>query len=227
MRWILLLAGALLCSERAALAADHGDSPALAADPASDIGDLYAWTSTDGARLNLVMTFPAAAFSDRTQYVFHVSSGPSFGQTLQDYSVLCRFDVAQQIECWAGEGDDYASGDASNVEGLAGTNDRFRVFAGPRNDPFFFNINAFIDVVNMAKAGVDSGAISLDVALCPLLDNQTSNALVRALRSEPGGGQPTDDFAALDVSALVVSIDLPLVTAGGNTLAVWGATYVP
>src|SRR5688572_20186934 len=221
-----LLAG-LALFPAAALAADHGDSPSLAGDPASDIADLFAWTSADGARVNLVMTFPAAAFSDQTQYVFHIGSGPSLGVTTEDYSVLCRFDAAQMIECWAGEQDDYLTGDADVPAGLAGMNDRFTVFAGLRNDPFFFNINGFIEVLNMAKAGVDSGAITLDVALCPELDGPTSAALVTQLRTEPGGGAPTDDFGNLGVAAIVVSIDLDLVTAGGNVLAVWGATYVP
>ena len=38
-------------------AADHGDSPRAAADPAADIADLYAWMDADdGEKLNLVMT---------------------------------------------------------------------------------------------------------------------------------------------------------------------------
>jgi hypothetical protein len=222
-----LLGIALMLATSTAFAADHGDSPAVGADPASDIGDLYAWTAADGTRVNLVMTFPAAAFSDQTQYVFHIGSGPTLGVTTENYLVLCRFDATQTIECWAGEQDDYVKGNANVAEGLDGTNGRFTVFAGQRNDPFFFNINGFIEVINMAKAGVDSGAITLDVALCPELDAPTAMALVRQLRSEPGGGQPTDDFANLDVAALVLSIDLDLVTAGGDVLAVWGATYVP
>jgi hypothetical protein len=173
------------------------------------------------------MTFPAAAFSDQTQYVFHIGSGPSLGVTTADYTVLCRFDTAQTIECWAGEQDDYLKGNADVAAGLDGDNGRFKVFAGQRNDPFFFNINGFIEVLNMAKAGVDSGAIDLDVALCPILDGPTAQALVTQLRTEPGGGEATDEYASLEVAALVVSIDLDLVTAGGDVLAVWGATYVP
>ena len=38
-----------------ALASDHLDTPTVTADPAADIGDLYAWTSADGQRLNLVL----------------------------------------------------------------------------------------------------------------------------------------------------------------------------
>ncbi len=223
----LVLGGALLFWGRAASAADHGDSPAVGADPASDIGDLFAWSAADGQRINLVMSFPAAAFSDQTQYVFHIASGPGYLTATGDYTILCRFDATQQIECWAGDGDDYVKGDASDPAGLAGVKDRMRVFAGQRNDPFFFNINGFIEVLNTAKAAVVAGAIDLDVALCPILDGPTSAALVTQLRTEPGGAPATDEFAPLDTAALVISIDTDLINAGGDILAVWGATYVP
>jgi hypothetical protein len=62
-----------------ALAADHLDTPTVLADPAADMGDLYAWTSADGQRLNLVMDIVGRRFSDQVQYVFHVESGPTFG----------------------------------------------------------------------------------------------------------------------------------------------------
>jgi hypothetical protein len=43
----------------AAYASDHLDTPTVIADPAADIGDIFAWTSSDGRRLNLVMGQPA------------------------------------------------------------------------------------------------------------------------------------------------------------------------
>ena len=38
-----------------ALAADHIDSPGPIADPMADITDLFAWTNTNGNKINLVM----------------------------------------------------------------------------------------------------------------------------------------------------------------------------
>ena len=38
-----------------ARAADHGDGPRATADPSADITDVFAWTSPDATRLNLVM----------------------------------------------------------------------------------------------------------------------------------------------------------------------------
>src|SRR5438874_7441620 len=83
-----------------AYASDHLDTPTVIADPAADIGDLFAWTSSDGRRLNLVMTVVAHRFSDRLQYVFHVDSGVRLGETTATTSIMCRFDAASAAECW-------------------------------------------------------------------------------------------------------------------------------
>src|SRR4029077_8491061 len=120
-------------------ASDHLDTPTVIADPAADIGDLFAWTSADGRRLNLVMTIVGHQFSDRLQYVFHVGSGSRFGEIADSTDIVCRFNVAQAVECWAGEAD-YLRGDGNNPAGLEGRNGHFRVFAGPRDDPFFNNV---------------------------------------------------------------------------------------
>src|SRR6266700_1169801 len=82
-----------------AYASDHLDTPTVIADPAADIGDIFAWTSSDGRRLNLVMDIVAHQFSDRLQYVFHVDSGERFGKTTATTLILCRFDVANAVEC--------------------------------------------------------------------------------------------------------------------------------
>lgn len=128
---VLLVAGTLVTrGSGVAYAADHLDTPTVIADPAADIGDMFAWTSSDGRRLNMVMTIVAHRFSDRLQYVFHVDSGARFGQTTAATSLVCRFDPAYAVECWAGDAD-YVRGDASALAGLEGQKGRFRVFAGP------------------------------------------------------------------------------------------------
>src|SRR5512143_622915 len=85
----------------AALAADHQDGAAVLTDPSTDINDVFAWTSPDGSKLNLVMdVFPAATtaakFSNVAQYVFHTTSSAGYGMpaaTSED--ILCTFDTAQ------------------------------------------------------------------------------------------------------------------------------------
>src|SRR5438128_7042875 len=90
------------------LAADHADGPSATADPAADITDVFAWTTSDGTRLNLIMDlFPAAngaaRFSNAVQYVFHTQSHSAFGQAAAaSEDIVCTFDTAQRVSCWAG-----------------------------------------------------------------------------------------------------------------------------
>ena len=86
-------------------ASDHLDSPTVIADPRADIGDIYAWTSPDHRRLNLVMTIVGHTFSDKVAYVFHVDSGPKFGSTAATTSIVCRFSVTQEADCHHGTDD--------------------------------------------------------------------------------------------------------------------------
>src|SRR5215475_344689 len=167
-----LVFGFLVSAFPAAHASDHLDTPTVIADPAADVADVFAWTSADGRRLNLVMTIVGKQFSDRLQYVFHVDSGPRFGDTTAATSILCRFDAAGAAECWAG-GADYVRGDASRPDGLEGRNRRFRVFAGLRDDPFFNNVKGTRAALGKVAGALQSG-IDVDVADCPRLDKATS-----------------------------------------------------
>lgn len=210
----------------AALAADHQDGAAVLTDPSTDINDVFAWTSPDGSKLNLVMdVFPAATtaakFSNVAQYVFHTTSSAGYGMpaaTSED--ILCTFDTAQAISCWGGG--EYVHGDASNPAGITSAGGKLRVFAGLRDDPFFFNLDGF--KATAAAVHGAAGALTFDAAGCPALDANTSNALVTQLRSAPGGGAPSDHFKGLNTLAIVVQIDRTLVTKGGSTVGVWAST---
>lgn len=211
-----------------ALAADHLDSPATQAEPAADINDLYAWTSADGEHLNLVLTvFPAAteaaAFSDSVQYVLHTASSATFGGDATALAIICQFDANQEISCWAGD-QDYANGDASATAGVESVNGSFRVFAGLRDDPFFFNLDGFQATVDTVVAA--AGGLSFDDAGCPAVDAGTSTALVTQLASAADGGSAQDFFAPLNTLAIVIEIDIDAVNAGGDLVSVWGSTRV-
>lgn len=198
------------------MAADHIDSPAVRADPATDLADVYAWTTADTRHINLVMTVPVAAFSDAVQYAFRVESSSAYGTAGVEVDVICTFATNQNLECWVGDRD-YVSGDASNELGLLSETGRVRVFAGQRNDPFFFNFSGFNATVAAVVAAAPS--LNFDGAGCPTLDTATSNALITQLST---GG---DDFALSSVQALVLQIDRSLLTAGGDVVAVWGSTH--
>jgi hypothetical protein len=207
-----------------AVASDHLDTPTVIADPAADIADLFAWTAADGHHVNLVMTVVGKQFSDRLNYAFHIDSGPRLGATTTTTTIVCRFDVHQIAECWLGDLD-YLHGDASRPAGLAGERQRFRVFTGLRDDPFFNNVRGTRAALNVASAALTAGA-TRDPARCPGFDAQASRQIFDQWQHTEGG--PAKNLLeGWKLSSLVVSVDLDAVTRGGPLLGVWAGTYAP
>jgi hypothetical protein len=215
-------------------AADHGDSPAAAADPTADITDLFAWMNNDATKVNLVMDLytnapTTAKFSDQVLYTFHVTSKASFGATTGTATAItCSFTTAQIASCWVGNAD-YVTGDASATggdggvgAGITSASGKTKVFAGVRDDPFFFNIDGYHATV----AAVETAApgLTVDAAGCPTVDATTSMTLVNQLKTAPDGSAAKNFFAGYNVLALVVQIDKTLVNSGGSILSVWAST---
>mgnify|MGYP000682772688 CR=1 FL=1 len=100
-----------------ASASDHNDGAAVKQDPSTDIADLYAWMSPGAAgpnRMYMIMTVNPAAnkttskFSTTAVYVFHTRAKAAYTDTSAstEINIMCTFDAAQTIECWAGD-DEY------------------------------------------------------------------------------------------------------------------------
>jgi len=200
---------------------DHLDTPSVQADPGADIGDVYAWTSPDGRKLNLVMTIVGHTFSDKLSYTFHIDSGKWFGGTTATTAIVCRFSTMHAIDCRVGEAD-RAIGDPGKEQGLQSKNRRFRVFAGLRDDPFFNNVKGSRDAFLVAAAALKDGT-PVDAAGCPQFGAAKSQEILDRWR-HTDGGPPTDFLAGWTPASLVVSIDLDVVNKGGKLLAVWGET---
>src|SRR3569833_374936 len=217
--------GTFICAANSgpSKASDHLDTPSVIANPQADIGDLYAWTSYTGRQLNLVMTIVGHGFSDRIQYTFHIDSGRLFVKTTSTTLVTCRFPTPIRTECNVGAADS-AAGDASRPEGLPGKHHRLKVFAGTRDDPFFNNVKGTRAAYQVAANALSNGAAK-DEAGCPGFDRPTSQAILDQWRHTDSG--PGSNFLARwTPSAIVDSVDLPLVTRGGKLLAVWASTSV-
>ncbi len=202
-------------------ASDHLDTPSVSADPAADLGDLYGWMSPDGRRLNLVMDIVGKRFSDRIAYVFHIDSGRDFGKTHSTATIDCRFDVSGNIRCSGGG--DRVAGLADTPAGIVSQRQRFRVFAGLRDDPFANNVVGTRQAYAVAAAALGDGTSS-DVAGCPAFSAKTAGEILDRWRHTDGG--PAQNFlAGWKTGALVVSIDVDSVDHGGPLLAVWAGTY--
>lgn len=214
-------AAILLCAAGLSEASDHLDTPAVIANPAADISDIYAWTAPDGRHLNLIMNIVGHSFSDKLEYAFHVDSGRAFGKTTAAVVIACRFRTADSVECNAGDAD-IARGDPRNPAGIESLYDHFRVFAGLRDDPFFNNVRGTRAVYQTAQAALKAGA-SVDEAGCANFDQASSHAILDQWKHTDGG--PANNFlAGWLTSAIVISIDLNIVNKGGKLLAVWGTT---
>jgi hypothetical protein len=205
-------------------AADHADGPATTADPTADITDVFAWMSPDASHMYLAMGIGRNVgsdfrFSDSVQYVIHTSSKASFGAaSATPYDIICEFDVSGQLRCWAGN-DYFIGGDPNGTQSSDG---KFEVFAGIRNDSFFFNLIGFKDTAKIV--GTVAPSLAFDAAGCPKLDAATSAFLVNQLKTQDGA-PPKDDFLHFNLGMIVASLDKSLVTRGGPIVGVWGSTH--
>jgi hypothetical protein len=242
-RWVLLAALLVAPSVRAA---DHRDGPAAKAAPEADITDVYAWMSADASKMYLVLNVTPAAttmskFSDKVSYVFHLNSMGAFGETdptkIQHVNLICQFDASatQQISCWLGPATmtgigtpaDYVTGDASKTTGLTSQNGKFKVFAGLRDDPFFFNLDGLTNVIGEVEAAAKMAGFQtiVDASGCPHLPAATAGKLAGDLSKSATGGAAQDFFAKLNVLSIVVSVTTADAAPGGKIVGVWGSTH--
>lgn len=251
--WLAIVAGAVLASP-AAIAADHQDGSNVIADPAADITDVFAWM-TDATHVALIMdVMPGATstsqFTNAVQYVFHTTTyAPSpgipalGGQPDDEIDVTCTFDTSGNPSCWvAFAGDtgtgsgadalDYVSGTAAQaLTGITSSDGLVQLFAGPRNDPFFFNLDGYKQTIADVEAAVPTLVTdnAFNVAGCPnlsVLPAGTVAALDTQLATAADGGAPQDAFAGNNVLSIVLNINTSVLlqVPGDTLLAVWGST---
>jgi hypothetical protein len=143
-------------------AADHLEAPKTQANIAADITDVYAWHTGDG-KIVAVLNFAGfneaglpAKFDAGVLYMIHVDND---NDNVSDFDTLIRF------------GQDSGGNWGVQVTGLPGSEAAIegpvgmtipgslglRVWAGLRDDPFFFDLDGF-------KATVQSGSLSFDPA---------------------------------------------------------------
>ena len=144
----------------AALAADHNEAPGSRADPDADITDLYVWHQ-DG---NIVAVIdwtgfgpPGApgSFDRDVLFTLHIDTDLD---NVSDQQVLVRFgedsegNIGVKVENLPGTSGDVVGG----IEHVI-TEGRAKVFAGVRDDPFFFDFEGF-------STTLDTGTLSFNAA---------------------------------------------------------------
>ena len=140
----------------AALASDHKEAPSISETPPSDIADLYAFLNPDdNTKLVLAMTVNpfsvptegiAFNFSNRILYRFNIDND---GDAEADAFINFRFQPngTFSAEFPGGITIDGVSTAATEEpepnEAIVTSEEGIRIFAGPRDDPFFFDIVGF------------------------------------------------------------------------------------
>lgn len=188
-------------------AADHIDTPAVTGQ-AADITDLYVFRAQDPNNLVFVAntqgllapgSTAAAKFDENTIIEFNIDNN---GDNLEDLVIQCKYDAASNSMQVYGPVAPSEKGTRSKLEGSVtasatvtaygasptiGTGTTgVKVFAGPRDDPFFFDLNQYKKII----AG-------------------TATSFLPA-------GMAADTFAGTNVLSTVVEVPKALLNASGN-----------
>ncbi len=170
-----------------ARAADHEESPLTAEDPAADLGDFYAW-ATPSQTVVLVATYAGyavpnaeAVYDADVLYTFHISND---GDAVSEHDIEVRFGQ-NGLGDWGVK--------ASNVPGAAEplmggveetvSSDGAMLYAGLRDDPFFFDLEGF-------QMTLDTGDLSFDASR-DFAVLQNTNAIVLEIPIAAIGGDST------------------------------------
>jgi len=165
-------------------AADHLDPGGMDSDAATDLTDFYAWHTDD--TFVAVITFAGLVaagtdpvFDDGVLYTVHIDRD---GDGVSELDIHTRFGTNEDDE-W-GVQVESLPGAEGLVVGPVGevleSGERVRVFAGPREDPFFFDFDGYgntlatetvaFDPTNDTFAGTNVTAIVLEMDLAEAAD---------------------------------------------------------
>ncbi len=149
-RKMLAMAG-LVSVVAPALAADHAEAPGTMSDPAADIADFYAWS--DGNTITTILTYhpllipgDAGVYDADVLYTIHFDLD---GDVLSDHEIDVRFGVNTAGE-WGVQAMG-VPGAGAPVQGAVETviaGPGSMLYAGLRDDPFFFDIDGFNETLN-------------------------------------------------------------------------------
>jgi hypothetical protein len=185
-------------------AADHIDTPAVTGQ-SSDITDLYVFRAQDVNNLVFVAntqgllspgSTAAAKFDENTVIEFNIDNT---GDAVEDLVIQCKYDAASNSMKVYGPILPSEKGTRSKLEGnstasatvtaygavpVIGTGaNGVKVFAGPRDDPFFFDLAQFKKVL----AGTATGFLPLGTATDAFAGTNVLSTIVEVPKSLLGG----------------------------------------
>lgn len=224
---LLLVTGALAGGARIAMGSDHQDTPLVELNPRMDLTDVYAFPGSAPGRIVLVMNTsgflsPAqsgnAAFDPNLLYQFKVDNN---GDAIEDKVIQVTFDGSsnsQTVNVYGpaapgvtGAMMNTVNTSAPLLTGAFSTNlgsaTGIQAFAGPRDDPFF---------------------LDLEAAFCILPDRRPASGALAAPCALPtvgfrAPGQAVNYIAGYNVLSIVVELPSSLLENGApGKLGIWG-----
>lgn len=198
-------------------AADHAEAPKVTADPPGDIADVYLFRNEAGDRIYSVFTFGGIAannpalnptgegmYDPDVLYTFSIDNNPNEdGDNVRsEHTIYARFGF--DTEGNAGIKVENLPGAAAPVVGPVETvitsPEGLRVYAGLRDDPFFFDSIGFGQTLASFDDDPDNGSGRF------MFDNTR------------------DTFGFRNITVIVIEMDAAVATQGSRRIRFWGTT---
>ena len=227
----LLVAAGAAGAARLAIGSDHQDTPEVELNPRMDMTDVYAFPGSAPGRIVLVMNSRAfltpgataadASFDPDLLYQFKVDSDGdaredrvlqvTFTGTGADQQVEVRGPVAPPVQgAMMNEIADVTPVVTGSIDTPLGSSSDLQVFAGPRDDPFFLDLEAAFCILPDRKPV--GGPLAEPCAITP------SPSAPFYFRS-PG----VNYIAGFNVLSIVVELPSALLENGApGKLGIWG-----
>ena len=225
---------------------DHLDAPLVKTDGRIDITDVYAFASSGGTTSLIVNVNPlmtpgmtkGARFRQGALYQIKIDTNGdakadiayrikfsnlkhlSDGATYQTYQIKRATGSAANRNEWSGVtvaiGRTSAYGHAVRTDVVLGGG---KVFAGPRDDPFYFDLVGFKHLKARLLAGSTTIGAPGDAPCVDGTDTMTDHLL--------SCFTGVDTFAGTNVSSIVLQVPNAKVGGTGHAIGVWATTSIP
>jgi hypothetical protein len=225
-----LVAG--LATAGVVLASDHQDTPEVELSPRFDVNDVYAFPAAQAGRVALVLgtsspltpsQTPSAAFGTKDQQLYQLKVDND-GDAVEDlvFQITFTGKAGKQRVTLRGPYAPKTTGASGNVllggkptvagpvNTVLGSDDGVKLFAGPRDDPFFIDLEQFFRIIP---------------------DRRPSTGPLSVLPTPAGSfrapGEAVDFLRGYNDLAIVIELPAAMLAADGRTpgrFGVWGTT---
>lgn len=242
-RWIAasvaIAATATATQVQRGMGSDHQDTPEVELNPRLDMDDVYAFPGSSEDRIVLIMTTQspispaqtgAARFDPNALYQLKIDNT---GDAVEDLVIQFQFDdqtgggqtigmfgpIAPTVK---GRSSRVATETPTMTGNLGATitsgtgNAQIQLFAGPRDDPFYIDLEQFFRIVPDRRPAHGPASLITKSANAFRPKNAASPGPF-----DPAHGAAVDFLRGLNGMAIVVELPESMVKGAGNNIGVW------